>query len=73
MFLDRGFGLNRLELRFWRFRTYDTLSTFRKVFEATPDDLRDIAERQLKRAMEAGSAYAGMARYFVRDEWALGL
>ena len=68
-----GFGLNRQELRLWRFRAYETLSTFRKVFEARQDDLRDIAARQLKRAMEAGSAYAGMARYFVRDEWALGL
>jgi uncharacterized protein (TIGR02646 family) len=68
-----GLGLNREELRFWRFRRYESLAVFRAVFETVTGSVRDLAETQLRRSMEGGSEYAGMARYFVRDEWELGL
>lgn len=68
-----GLGLNREELRLWRFRRYEVLAAFRQVFDTVSGTARDIAQQQLVRAMEPASEYAGMARYFIRDDWKLGL
>jgi hypothetical protein len=68
-------GLNREELLRERWRVYQNLELYRQTLEVPrlPAELR-AKVRAMLRAMTADDApFAGMARYFVRDEWRLDL
>jgi hypothetical protein len=67
------YGLNRPELVAERWKTFQKLDIFRKVF-ASPDidetlqgEIRDM----LQRMMQDDAPFAGMCRYFVRQVWQL--
>lgn len=65
-------GLNREELRRWRFRKYETLYVCRLALDEG-ESAQSAARQQLLRDMEEGAEYAAMARYFVREIWKLPL
>jgi hypothetical protein len=69
------YGLNRPELVAERWKTFQKLDIFRKVF-AFPDideTLRGEIRDMLQRMMQDDAPFAGMCRYFVRQVWQLPL
>lgn len=68
-------GLNRAELMGLRWAVYEDLDTFREALEALPPEsaaARRVRQRILA-MMDPSGEFAGMVRYFVRDQWALDL
>lgn len=67
-------GLNRPELLYERYHTYEILKTFAGVLTSSlvPAAHAAIAER-IQSMMAADAPYAGMVRYFVTVEWQLDL
>jgi len=69
------YGLNRDSLQDSRGRFYETLLSLKSVVEkvdpAMIPDVWNEAANGLRRMMSARYPYAGMARYFVYDEWRL--
>jgi uncharacterized protein (TIGR02646 family) len=69
------YGINRAELKDLRGRVYAILLDYRKTVDAidpvTHPRARAIAEEGLRKLTSARCPYAGMARYFVHDEWRL--
>ena len=70
---EEDLGLNREELRWRRWKTYEVLHTLAQVAAHIPAGhaARVGAEVTIRAMMNADSAYAGMVRYFVRTEWEL--
>jgi uncharacterized protein (TIGR02646 family) len=68
-------GLNREELSALRWTLYADLEIYRDVLAKLPhEDTLAIKVRSRVKAMMADSGeFAGMVRYFVRDEWGLSL
>ena len=67
-------GLNREQLRRARWRVYRSLEMFKESlirFRTSGDPFADIVEAEIGRMMDAGAPFAGMVRYFVREEWNL--
>jgi hypothetical protein len=62
-------GLNRDELRKWRYEIYDFAMTFVLTVQdpGISANLRTRTENQLRRMMSSTGEFAGMVRYFVRD------
>jgi hypothetical protein len=70
---EQFYGLNRPELLAERWKTFQKLDVFRKVF-ASPDidePLRDEIRIMLGLMMHVDAPFAGMCRYFVRQVWQL--
>lgn len=68
----RYYGLNREELRRLRWKTYEQLETFRQVLSAQlPEPLLAQVREQVQKMLDDCAQFAGMARYFVRECWAL--
>jgi hypothetical protein len=66
------YGLNRASLRVCRGQVYEELLYLRAILERRKDPVaRDLAASLLRMRISARSRYAGMARYFVYDEWKL--
>jgi 5-methylcytosine-specific restriction endonuclease McrA len=66
---DEFLGLNREELRRWRFEVYDTAATFAAAVKdpGISAALRTRIENKLRRMMSVNGEFAGMVRYVVRD------
>jgi len=74
--VDQFLGLNREELRKWRYKTYEVARAFVLILKILPPvnaQVRDIAEKQLKRMMAPTAEFAAMVRYLVRDVEGLAL
>ena len=73
--VDECLGLNRDELRKWRYETYDNAMTFVATVreQNISDSLRARTEDRLRRMMSVTGEFAGMVRYFVRDVESLPL
>jgi uncharacterized protein (TIGR02646 family) len=74
--VEQYLGLNREELRRWRWRIYVTLDTFRAVIDSGRIDDTELRRRiqDTVRAMVSGEdGFTGMCRYYVRDQWKLPL
>jgi hypothetical protein len=68
------FGLNRDELKRWRWHTYRQLKTLADAFEQdVAPAMRDELAESLSTFMAADAQFAGMARYFVRRVWRLNV
>jgi hypothetical protein len=77
------YGLNRKSLQVLRGRVYAELSNLKLILQRINDiisqninsteinDVREITVSGLRNKMSAWSPYAGMARFFVYDEWNL--
>lgn len=72
---ERYFGLNRTELLLERWKVYAELETFRAVLASglLQGDIKQQVEAQIRQMMQADAPFSGMCRFFVTDEWALGL
>lgn len=72
---EKFYGLNRPELALERWKTFRKLDVFARAFQDPGLDpaMRNDVRAMLGEMMEAGSPFAGMCRYFVREEWNLGL
>lgn len=68
-------GLNREELRLWRYEIYDVASMFIEIVESAqvPQQLRSDCETRLTRMMSTDGEFAAMVRYFVRTVHNLNL
>jgi hypothetical protein len=68
-------GLNREELQGLRWSVYEDLDAFRAALEELPPAgaAATKVRNRIKAMMEDRGEFAGMVRYFVRDEWALVL
>lgn len=68
-------GLNREELTGLRWTIYEELATFRIALEAlSPDSRAALRVRaQIREMMSDRGEFAGMVRYFARDQWRLEL
>lgn len=61
------FGLNREELKKWRFRTYEKLEVLIQCLdEKLKSGTRARVRREIRGMTSAHSEFAGMVRYFVR-------
>jgi hypothetical protein len=61
-------GLNRQELKGWRWSTWETAEAFVKILGDQPSPAtRATAEGQLKKMMSDQGEFAAMVRYLVRD------
>jgi len=72
---EKFLGLNRAELMGLRWVVYEDLDAFRAALTELPPDgvpARRVRDRILA-MMEPAGEFAGMVRYFVREEWALEL
>jgi hypothetical protein len=67
--VDKFLGLNREELRQWRFVTYDNAATFAATLKVAtiPPALRTRIENKLRRMMSVKGEFAGMVRFVVRE------
>ncbi|MEW8029620.1 MAG: hypothetical protein AB2792_09215 [Candidatus Thiodiazotropha sp.] len=65
--------LNRDALRAQRYQTYVLLKMFKDIFESATGEIKTKAEDGLKVMMGADREYCGMARYFISEEWQLGI
>ena len=63
--------LNRDDLRSQRFVTYEPLKGFRDIYLAGDNQVKTIAETELRKMMQADRPYAAMCRYFVNAKWKL--
>lgn len=74
---ERFFGLNREELRRWRWTlAYEHLVTLKTILDQVDTQnstTRTLIRGAIKDMTKANHPYAGMVRYFVQDVWALGL
>lgn len=74
---DECFGINREELRRWRWSlAYDPLRRLKEILEELrlaggPAKAIALTEQGIDDMMAPGRPYAGMVRYFVRELWAL--
>jgi uncharacterized protein (TIGR02646 family) len=73
--VEEFYGLNREELKRWRWRTYETAETFKDTLRATglPAATKNKVRNQLKEMMSEQGQFAGMVRYFIKDVWKLRL
>lgn len=69
------FGLNRDELKRARWVIYEELEYMRDSWlsDQVPPHLRQRAADLMRRMMGTEAEFAGMVRYFVRDDWGLHL
>ena len=72
------FGLNREELRRWRWERYKDLRALRDILDQLKNKpgeaaVRTIVEARFREMMADTAAFAGMCRYFIRDEWGFDL
>lgn len=67
------YGLNREELRRVRWTVYETLDTFRAVLQAgvLPPATEQKVVDVIKKMVERDAEFAGMVRYFVRNQWGM--
>jgi 5-methylcytosine-specific restriction endonuclease McrA len=67
--VDDCLGLNREELRLWRYETYEVAQLLADTVRSPgiSDSLRTRTEGRLKRMMAVTGEFAGMVRYFVRE------
>jgi hypothetical protein len=72
--VNKYYGLNRDELKKWRWRVYQEAETFKDVLQVAglPATTKAKTEAQLRRMMEPDAEFAGMVRYFIREVWHLG-
>jgi hypothetical protein len=67
-------GLNRQELKKWRWETWEVADTFAQALAVPlPADLRTRVEDQLRSMMSVTGEFAGMVRYLVREVHGLSL
>ena len=71
--VEKYYGLNREELLRRRWQTYETIEMFKNVFMVGDEQTRPFAREGLLNAGSPDADFAGMARYFIRDEWKLKL
>jgi hypothetical protein len=62
-------GLNREELLRLRYERYEILSVIATSLPALTEPLRSQATKVLQKAVAPGAEWAGMARYFLFDDW----
>lgn len=67
--VDECLGLNRFELKKWRYETYFSTMTFVETLRepAISAGLRTRIENRLRRMMSVTGEFAGMVRYYVRE------
>jgi len=66
--VDKYLGLNRQELKMWRWQTYETAQTFVELLiEPLSPGGRAKVEKQLTKMMSVNGEFAGMVRYLVRE------
>jgi hypothetical protein len=72
---DKFYGLNRQDLKLERGRTYRTLSLIAKSLNSNRLDaaLEEEVKEEIRLMMEPDAPFAGMCRYFVREEWQIQL
>lgn len=72
---EKFYGLNRPELALERWKTFRKLDTFARAFQdpGLAPALRNEVGAMLQEMMADSSPFAGMCRFFVREEWNLGL
>ena len=70
---DKFYGLNRQDLRLERGRVYRNLSVFAKSLKSNQLDaaLEQEVRETIGLMLEPDAPFAGMCRYFVREEWQL--
>lgn len=73
--VEQFYGLNRDELKRWRWRTYEMALTLKDVLQSgqLPPALAGRVRDELKEMMSAQGQFAGMVRYFVKEVWQLNL
>ena len=70
---EKLLGLNREELKRWRFRTYERLEMLVDCLdEPLKARTRARVQKQIREMASPQSEFAGMVRYFVR-EWDVAL
>ena len=71
----RYLGLNREELRLWRYETYEVAVLLADTIESPRVDpgLKARSENKLRRMIDVAGEFAGMVRFFVRDVRGLSL
>jgi hypothetical protein len=67
--VDRFLGLNRQELRLWRYKVYNEADIFVQTLKSRriPAALKGRIEDELRLMMSVEGEFAGMVRYLVRD------
>jgi hypothetical protein len=73
--VEKYYGLNRDELKRWRWRVYADAELLKDVLASNELNATLTAKirGQLKDMMSVQSQFAGMVRYFVNDVWKLNL
>lgn len=73
--VEKYYGLNREELRRWRWRVYEYAETLKDAVQsgALPAPLQAKTEEQLRRMISPEAEFSGMVSYFVRQVWGLNL
>jgi hypothetical protein len=72
------FGLNREELRRWRWVRYADLKAFKDILDALDaqpkkDQIEKLAKARLAEMIADAAPFAAMGRYFVNDVWNLDI
>lgn len=73
--VQQYFGLNRDELKKWRWSVYEKLDVLRKLYmsSALPPNLEADVENLIRAYMRDTEQFAAMSRYFVNEVWRLQL
>jgi len=73
--VEKYYGLNRDELKKWRWRVYEYAETLKDAIEAgmLPAPLKAKTEDQLRKMMSPEAEFSGMISYFIRQEWGLDI
>lgn len=73
--VEQFYGLNRDELKRWRWRTYEMAETLKDVLQSgqLPPPLAVRVRDELKEMTSVQGQFAGMVRYFVNEVWQLNL
>jgi hypothetical protein len=72
---EKYYGLNREELKRWRWRTYEMIETLARVLDDPRIDapLQKRVRAQIHSMLSHEGEFAGMARYFPHTQWRLDL
>lgn len=70
---DQVLGLNREELRIWRWLTFRTSSSFHRIYRIGDQNTKDFCLDALRDMVDPRMPFSAMIRFFAVEEWGLPL
>ena len=62
--------VNRSELLYWRWQTYESLADLKVVLDSIANDAgKELLKDALRKLIEPTKPYSAMSHYFLKEKW----